>query len=195
MAIATRNTLALGSVLMTAMVGLACVIAAPPVETPSVEFDATGKLKLPIGYRQWVYVGAAVTPNDLNGGMALFPEFHCVYIDPESYAHYEKTGEYRDGAVIAKELISLGAKDASSGKGYFMGDFLSLEIAIKDAKRFKDEPGSWAYFSFDDKRLPMRTAAKHATVSCNKCHQDNAEHDFVFSQDYPVLRAVGPRKN
>ena len=65
----------------------------------------------------------AVTPNDLNDGEATFPEFHSVYMDPESFAHYEKTGEFRDGTVMVKELIGVGAKEATSGKGYFMGDF------------------------------------------------------------------------
>src|SRR3954452_22518902 len=75
-----------------------------------VEFPADGKLKQPVGYRKWVYVGEVITPNDMNDGEAAFPEFHSVYIDPESFAHYEKTGKYRDGTVLIKELSSVGAK-------------------------------------------------------------------------------------
>ena len=131
---------------------------------------------------------ASVTPNDLNGGKALFPEFHSVYIDPDSFSAYEKTGKYRDGTVMVKELVAVGGKEETSGKGYFMGDFLSLEVSIKDSKRFKDEPGNWAYFSFNYKRPRRREVAPHPTASCHKCHQDNAVEDFVFSQDYPVLR-------
>src|SRR6516165_10100870 len=88
-----------------------------------VEFTADGKLKQPVGYRKWVYVGTPLTPNDLNGGEAPFPEFHSVYMDPESFAHYEKTGKFRDGAVMVKELVSVGSKKATSGNGYFMGEF------------------------------------------------------------------------
>ena len=33
----------------------------------------------------------------------------------------------------------------------------------------------------------------NATAACNQCHQDNAQKDdWVFSQDYPVLRAAAP---
>ena len=46
-----------------------------------VEFTADGKLKQPVGYRKWVYVGEVVTPNDMNDGEATFPEFHSVYMD------------------------------------------------------------------------------------------------------------------
>ena len=158
-----------------------------------VEFTADGKLKQPVGYRKWVYIGTPVTPNDMNDGEAPFPEFHEVYMDPESFAHYEKTGQFRDGTVLIKELSSVGSKEAASGKGYFQGEFTGLEAAVKDSKRFKDEPGHWAYFSFGHK-YPLKAEVSKGTVAaCNKCHQDNAKTDWVFSQYYPVLRAAAPK--
>ena len=158
-----------------------------------VEFTADGKLKQPVGYRQWMYVGEVVTPNDMNDGKALFPEFHAIYMDPESFAEYEKTGKFRDGTVLVKELSSVGSKKATSGNGYFLGEFTGLEVSIKDSKRFKDEPGNWAYFSFGHKYPLKAEVSKNATFACNKCHQDNAKQDWVFSQYYPVLPAAAPR--
>ncbi|MDB5390778.1 MAG: exported protein of unknown function [Planctomycetaceae bacterium] len=160
-----------------------------PAMTKSwVEFTDDGKAKQPVGYRKWVFIGTPVTPNDLNDGEASFPEFHNVYMDPESFAHFEKTGEYRDGTVLVKELTSVGAKKASSGNGYFQGEFTGLEISVKDSKRFIKEPGGWAYFSFGHK-YPLKTVvAKNDVASCNSCHETNAK-SFVFSDFYPVLRA------
>ncbi|MCI0364090.1 MAG: hypothetical protein L0219_09435 [Phycisphaerales bacterium] len=43
-----------------------------------VEFTADGKLKQPVGYRKWVYVGEVVTPNDMNDGEAAFPESNLM---------------------------------------------------------------------------------------------------------------------
>lgn len=166
--------------------------AAPAEQMARVEFTADGKLKRPEGYRKWVYVGTPLTPNDLNGGEAAFPEFHAVYIDPESFDHFEKTGEFRDGTVIIKELVLVGAKEASSGKGYFMGDFTGLEAAVKDSKRFKDEPGKWAYFTFGHKYPLKNETDPQATASCNTCHQTSAKIDHVFTQFYPVLSAAAP---
>jgi hypothetical protein len=170
------------------------VSAQPKAAAAPVEFTDDGKLKQPRpDYRKWVQIGTPLTPNDLNGGEAPFPEFHSVYLDPESFAHYEKTGKFRDGAVVVKELIGVGVHEATSGKGYFMGDFTGLEVSIKDSKRFQDEPGNWAYFSFGHK-YPLKTeAAKNAVATCNQCHQQNAKSDWVFSQYYPVLRAAAPR--
>ncbi len=191
-----RSRLTAGVAVLVGIAGLSYVLAreaAPPGDPAAlVEFTPEGKLKKPVGYRQWVYVGTPLTPNDLNGGEAPFPEFHAVYMDPESFAHYEKTGEFRDGTVMVKELISVGAKEATSGKGYFMGDFRGLEASIKDSKRFKDEPGSWAYFSFGHKYPLKAEVAKNAAASCNACHQSSAVKDYVFSQFYPVLRASAP---
>ena len=159
-----------------------------------VEFTADGKLKQPVGYRKWVYIGTPVTPNDMNDGEASFPEFHEVYMDPESFAHYEKTGKFRDGTVLVKELSSVGSKEAPSGKGYFQGEFTGLETAIKDSKRFKDEPGYWAYFSFGHEYPLKKEVSKGAVASCNQCHETNAgKTDWVFSQYYPVLRAAAPK--
>ena len=37
-----------------------------------------GELERPTGYREWIYVGTPVTPNDMNDGKAAFPEQHTV---------------------------------------------------------------------------------------------------------------------
>ncbi len=150
-----------------------------------------GQLERPTGYREWVYVGTPVTPNDMNNGKAAFPEHHNVYIDPDSWSHWKNTGEFRDGTILVKELVSVGSKAAVSGAGYFQGEFIGLEATIKSSEHFESEPGNWAYFSFstpDHKKLTT-TATAFPTASCNACHAGAAADDFVFTQYYPVLRA------
>ncbi|MGI9294741.1 MAG: cytochrome P460 family protein [Pseudomonadales bacterium] len=150
-----------------------------------------GQLERPTGYREWIYVGTPVTPNDLNDGKAAFPEFHNVYIDPKSWAHWKKKGEFRDGTILIKELVGVGSKAAVSGNGYFQGNFVGLEATIKSKKHFPNEPGNWAYFSFstpDHKKL-TNSAKAFPKEACNACHQASASDDWVFNQYYPVLRA------
>lgn len=158
-------------------------------------FDGQGQLVMPVDYRQWVFVGAPVTPNELNNGKAAFPEFHNVYINPAAFAAYRKTGRFPDGTVLVKELASVGAKSAASGNGYFPGDFIGVAAAVKDGKRFAKEPGHWGYFSFmGDDGKALSKAKALPTASCNVCHQQNAAEDWVFTQYYPVLRAAKPAK-
>ncbi|MFT7374118.1 MAG: hypothetical protein ACI9T9_002823 [Oleiphilaceae bacterium] len=149
-----------------------------------------GELARPTGYREWVYVGTPVTPNDMNNGKAAFPEHHNVYIDPTSWNHWKKTGEFRDETILIKELVSVGTKSAVSGQGYFQGDFIGLEATIKSKKNFPDEPGNWAYYSFSssDYKTLSKTAKPFPAASCNSCHAAAAADDFVFTQYYPVLR-------
>jgi hypothetical protein len=149
-----------------------------------------GQLERPTGYREWIYVGTPVTPNDLNDGKAAFPEHHNVYIDPESWAHWKETGKFREGTILMKELVAVGAKAAVSGNGYFQGDFIGLEATIKSKKNFPKEPGNWAYFSFTtpDHASLTPTATAFPAASCNACHASAAADDFVFTQYYPVLK-------
>ena len=84
-------------------------------EKGEARFTKNGKLIRPEGWREWVFVGSPVTPNSLNGGAAPFPEFHSVYIDPKSWAHWKKTGKFREGTMFAKELSSVGDTSATSG--------------------------------------------------------------------------------
>lgn len=168
------------------------VVAAPAdeLQPSSAVFNKDGELVRPTGYRKWTYVGTPVTPNDMNSGSAPFPEFHSVYINPSAYNRYENTGEFPDGTMLVKELVSVGSKEATSGNGYFMGEFIGLEVSVKDKTRFQDEPGNWAYFSFGHK-YPLKHKAKpQPAASCNDCHSGDADDDWVFTQYYPVLRAA-----
>lgn len=197
-----RAALAVGA----ALLGLALLALSPTSSgaqqagfTP--EFTEDGQLRLPEGqvWRLWPYVGAPLTPNALNGGEAPFPEFHSVYIDPASFDHWRTTGEFRDGTVLAKELVTVhdidalpdGSTEQVSGRGYFMGDFAGFEIAYKSPEHFPDEPGNWGYFSFGHHAPPYAEVTKKMPVgTCNSCHAAEAADDYVFTQFYPVLRAA-----
>jgi len=150
-----------------------------------------GELQRPTGYREWVYVGTPVTPNDMNNGKAAFPEHHNVYIDPTSWKEWKRSGTFPENTILIKELVSVGGKQAVSGNGYFQGEFIGLEATIKSEKLFPNEPGNWAYFSFStpDHKSLKETAKAFPAASCNACHENSAADDFVFTQYYPVLRA------
>jgi len=166
------------------------LLSTPALADPPFRY-AAGQLERPVGYREWVFVGTPLTPNDMNDGKAAFPEFHNVYIDPESWEHWKQHGEFRDGTIIVKEMVDVGGKKAASGKGYFMGQYIGLEAAVKSERHFPGEPGNWAYFSFtneDLETLKPRTAPM-AQATCNSCHGSLADDDFVFTQHYPVLRS------
>ena len=177
--------------LATLLLGAGMVLQTVPVAAEQPFQIEDGVLERPTGYREWIYVGAPLTPNDMNDGKANFPEFHSVYVDPDSWAHWKRTGEFREGTILIKEMIDVAGKQAASGNGYFMGEFIGLEAAIKSKRHFPDQPGNWAYFTFtqpDHETLKPRAAA-NPVGACNACHGALAADDYVFTQHYPVLRS------
>jgi hypothetical protein len=61
------------SLVMTGLIGMGiAMFHSGPVaaQSPrsSAVFTPDGKLKLPTGFRKWVFIGAPLTPNALNGG-------------------------------------------------------------------------------------------------------------------------------
>lgn len=190
-----RWTLAPALVIAAALAGL----GATPEGEYQPEFDSSGALKQPPDYiwRGWVYVGTPFTPNSLNPPVASFPEFHNVYIRPGDFEHWRRTGQFRDGTMMVKELVSVGATQALSGKGFFQGEYIGLESAIKDSKRFAKEPANWGYFTFSHEKPPYPKLAKQKpTGECSACHQQGTAQgvatDYVFTAYYPVLRAAKP---
>ena len=171
------------------MAPVAATEGKPAMKASAAAYDAKGELIRPTDHREWVFVGAPVTPNDMNDGKAAFPEFHNVYIDPGSFASYKRSGVFPNGTVILKELVSVGSKSMDSGNGYFQGEFVSLEAMVKDTKRFTSEPGGWAFFRFGEAPHYNPTGARMKTESCNTCHS-GASEDYVFTDTYPVLRAA-----
>lgn len=186
----SRETL-LGSIASLLLSGMLITqtTTANALDTAYAKFNKAGELIRPAHYREWIFVGAQITPKDMNDGKPAFPEFHNVYIDPSSWRYWKRTGKFRDGTIFVLEMVSVSDKKSSSGNGYFQGEFDGLAAAVKSRSRFRDKTGNWAYYGFDDKR----TAAAQPDDACAACHKANAAEDMVFTQYYPVLRAAKPK--
>ena len=195
-----HSRFALKRIMIGAAIGALCMLGPTPANAvekafPKPAFNSKGELLRPdIRYREWVYVGTSLTPNELNPPEAPFPECHNVFIHPDDFNFWKNTGTFPDRTVIVKELITVGSKKAVSSNGYFMGRFIGLEVTIKDSKRFKDEPGNWAYFSFGHAYPIADSAKKIPAAACNARQEARVPGDFVFTQYYPALRAAKARR-
>jgi len=158
-------------------------------------FTPEGRLKIPEGFRRWVYVGAPLTPNALNGGKANFPEYHNVYVQAQNIDAYMKTGEFPEGTVFVKELTRLlsptfpdGSRSEPSGRGFFNGPFNGIDATVKDSKRFAKTNG-WGFFSFGHHPEPYEATSEEKSVAeCAGCHMANvAKTDMTWIQFYPLL--------
>ena len=119
-----------------------------------VEFTAD-KLKMSVGYRKWVYVGTPVTPTTSTTARPRFPSSMPSTSTPRASTITE-AGEFRDGTVMVKELVGVGVERTELGLPWATS--AAWRPSIKDSNFFKDEPGSWAYFSFGHK-YPLKAEA------------------------------------
>lgn len=190
--------------LLPTIVFLACCAAAirfaPLVTLEAADgpvFNPKGELELPKGYRRWVFLGAPLTPNALNGGKAGFPEYHNVYVQERNLASYQKTGKFPEGTVIVKELVLLrnstypdGSGNTAAGRGYSQGKFNGLDVMVKDSQRFGKTNG-WGFFNFGHHAEPYLKAAAAAPLeNCAGCHMAGAaKTDMMWAEFYPVLHA------
>ena len=153
------------------------------------QYDEDGKLVLPTRYVDWVFVGASI-------GLSYSEEvrregpglFHNVYIQPEAYRHYVETGKFPEKTMLVMENYLPKNKESINKHGYFPGDRVGLEVALKDHDQFEE---GWAYFNFTNGQKPLKPVAKaFPKAVCYSCHSEHAQDDNVFVQFYPVLRSV-----
>jgi len=202
----------LGLFLVTAAACGACLGAdTQPSPTPQArstdpQYDEKGNLKRPTDFRTWVFVGAniglqyhkdlpATTPRkqDQEAKKASPGEFHNVYIRPESYEHFVKTGKFPDLTVLVMDVYEAKERDAKGivSKGLFPGAQRRFEVAVKNGKRPDGSKTDWAYFAFD--KPDKTTAAAFRDGACYDCHLKHADVDNVWVQFYPALRSPGER--
>ena len=160
----------------------------PPDGLP--EFDSENALLVPKDYREWVFVGSSLGLGYKQTDQPTKGNFSHVYINPFGYRAFRETGRFPVGTVLVLEAASRGEKTNPALNGSFSKDFIGLEAAVKTGDRFKDP---WTYYNFYSKdRQRLSKAMRLTTDSCISCHRKHGETDHVFTQFYPVLRAVKP---
>ena len=186
-------TIATLSIIMTTSLCYSTKAFAEPMPVWGPQWTPTGELKLPENYHTWIFLGAPLTPNALNNGKAGFPEYHNVYIQPQAYQAYRKTGQFPDGTILLKELqLTLpgtnpdGSRVEASGRGFFPGARNGIDISVKDSKRFKNTNG-WGFYNFGHHAPPYEQTAKiQGKEACAGCHMANA-NNMVFTKFYTAI--------
>jgi len=173
-----------------------------PLDRTRPRYTGDGKLELPVGYRTWIFAGANLSPQYRPASDPAAPppevrkarpedQFHHIYINPESYDAFRKTGKFPDPTMLVLEIFRAETRDAKGilSGGQVEGRRVGLSVAVKDAGR----PGGgvpWAYYSFEvrgnDK--PVKPASVHDDKDCYACHLQHASDDNVWVQFYPTPR-------
>jgi hypothetical protein len=152
------------------------------------QYDSRGALIRPQDFQTWVFVGSST-------GLTYEPgipapgagEFHDVYIRPQSYRAYLRTGKFPEKTMLVLTLYPPEEKVSPAKGGYFEGDLDGMAAAVKDHSRF---PQGWAYFNFGRTPNLLARAMASPPQNCYACHNQHAADDNVFVQFYPTLRPI-----
>jgi hypothetical protein len=162
--------------------------AGAPGQAP--EYTSDAQLRLPEHYRDWIYLSTGFdmsynAPMQM-GGQHMFDN---VFVNPEAYHTFLKTGTWPDKTMLVLEGRRAQGKGSINQAGnYQAGDVMGLEVHVKDEARF---PGKWAFFGFDQgKTAKMRPVSQ----DCYSCHADHAAVDTTFVQFYPTLLPIATSK-
>lgn len=168
----------------------------PPAETAAPRiagtvFTAEKTLQRPAGYRNWRYVssglGMSYGPAAQAAALTGHVMFDNVFVQPEAYEAFVKSGTWPEGTMFVLELRGSESERPPNNRGYFQTDLHGIEVSVKDSKRFKER---WAYFDFGD----ARSATPEPASNCFACHAANAAVDMTFVQFYPTLQdKIAPR--
>lgn len=156
-------------------------------QSSAPQYDASGALIRPKNFETWVFVGSSTGLTYEPGMSKGAGEFHDVYIRPESYREYVRTGRFPEKTMFVLALYPPENKVSPAKSGYFEGDLAGMAASVKDHQRF---PDGWAYFNFGEGARTKDTAAASPTSACFSCHKQHAADDNVFVQFYPILRPV-----
>jgi hypothetical protein len=153
-------------------------------------------MTVPAGYREWVFLTSSL---DLNynepvpgAGKQPLSQMDNVFVNPEAYKAFLKTGTWPDKTVLVKEnRRATPSADAIGKSGKVQEGVISIELHVKDEARYRDQ-GGWAFFF-------TRGASETATyvtkpAICQDCHAEHGATDTTFVQFYPTLIDVAKAK-
>lgn len=152
----------------------------------AARYTASGDLIFPKDYREWIFLtsGVNMTYSEQPSGMD-HDMVDNVFVDPQSWQQFKKTGQWPDGTVLIKEPL-IGAREGSISKGgtFQTEEVLGLEVHVKDSNRFKD---GWAFFVHSDGQ-PAQVIPSDA--ECYSCHKASGAVDTTFVQFYPTAKPI-----
>src|ERR1700734_2217508 len=100
---------------------------------PAAEYTSDGQLKFPEQYREWVYLTSGFDMSySANAQMADHHMFDNVFVDPESYKGFVKTGTWPDKTMIVLEHRGAEGKGSINERGNFQSGLMDVEVHIKD---------------------------------------------------------------
>lgn len=153
-------------------------------------FTPEGRLIRPMGYEEWVMVGASTglsyaQPQNAPAAGAAPGMFHNIYLQPWAYRYAMKNGTLPENAMFVMTFYEPSRKSNPARSGFYEGRRIEgFEVHLK--RKDADSTG-WGFYGFGSDTTS--TSAKlPGSLACYSCHHTEAAFDNAFVQFYPALR-------
>src|SRR5207244_12489529 len=99
-------------------------------------------------------------------------DFHNVYINPEAYEQYVKTGKFPEKTVLVMDVYKAEEREAKDivSAGLFPGQQLRIEVAGKASARPDGSKTDWAYYDFPPRQPAAQAFPDSASSPCHLPH-------------------------
>jgi len=174
--------------------GLQGVRERAPTQAASQDpkFVQGNKLVRPEGYREWIYLSSGLGMNYSARTQPGEPQFTNVFVTPQAYRQFIKTGTWPDRTLFVLEERDSSTEGSINKAGHFQTKLAGLVAEVKDESRF---PEKWAFFTFTDAQGKLKdTGQVQPKSACWTCHNSNGAVDNTFVQFYPTLKEVAQSK-
>ena len=147
------------------------------------------QLAFPSHYREWVYLSAGFDMSYKPASQMHHHMFDNVFVSPEAYNEFVKTGSWPDKTMLVLEVRSAEGRGSINQNGNYQGpEVLSVEVHFKDEARI---PGKWGFFAFDNDKIANMIPA---SADCYSCHAAHGAVDTTFVQFYPTLLPIAKER-
>ena len=150
------------------------------------QYTKDGELVLPKDYRQWIFLSSGIGMT-YSGGSSQNPAFENVFVNPEAYREFLKTGIWPDKTVMLLEIRASESRLSINKDGRVQTNIAAMEAHVKDSAR-----GGWAFYGFQNGGDKGKLFPK--TADCYSCHEQNGATDTTFVQFYPTLIETSKKK-
>jgi hypothetical protein len=168
-----------------ALVALAALLAVPAAAAPA--YTASGELIPPADYRDWVFLTSSLDMSYQEGPAPKAHVLDNVFVDPDSWAAFKKTGRWPDKTMFVKENRAAATEGSINKAGQFQTDrIVGMELHVRDDARFK---GGWGFFATGGKPaalIPYEAA-------CYSCHEQHGASQSTFTQFYPTAKPIAQK--
>jgi hypothetical protein len=155
------------SLIAGTVAAIAQISGAAPADPTANVVDAAGHLRVPADYRTlYQALGSWAIAADSGEGSK---EMHTVYASPGAIDAYRKTGHFRDGAVLVKEVFATSTNEMTTGTVSHADKLKGWFVMVKDSKgTHPDNPlwgDGWGWSWFDADK-PVETTSTEYHSDC-----------------------------